>query len=79
MNPSPKINEDHLQVPQAIFASYVIRALNYFASLRILMRQGRGGSVTKSFCWLVSMEKKHCEIRRFYPSMLTFKGIEVNY
>ena len=79
MNPNPKINQDHLQVPQAIFASYMIRALNYFASLRILMRQGRRGTVTKSFCLLVSMEKKHCEIRRFYPSMLTFKGIEVNY
>ena len=79
VNPNPKINQDHLQVPQAIFASYMIRALNYFASLRILMRQGRRDTVTKSFCLLVSMEKKHCEIRRFYPSMLTFKGIEVNY
>ena len=79
VNPNPKINQDHLQVPQAIFASYMIRALNYFASLRILMRQGRRGTVTKSFCLLVCMEKKHCEIRRFYPSMLTFKGIEVNY
>ena len=76
MNPNPKINQDHLQVPQAIFASYMTRALNYFASLGILMRQGRRrGTVTKSFCWLVRMEKKHCEIRRLYPSMLTFKGI----
>ena len=79
VNPNPKINQDHLQVPQAIFVSYMTRALNYFASLRILMRQGRRGTVTKSFCLLVSMEKKHCEIRRFYSSMLTFKGIEVNY
>ena len=49
MNPNPKINQDHLQVPQAIFVSYMTRALNYFVSLRILMRQGRRGTVTKSF------------------------------
>ena len=30
VNPNPKINQDHLQVAQTIFASYMTRALNYF-------------------------------------------------
>ena len=64
VNPNTKINQDHLQVPQAIFVFYMTRALNCFASLGILMRQGRRrGTVTKSFCWLVRMEKKHYEMR----------------
>ena len=75
MNPNPKINQDHLQVPQAIFASYMTRALNYFASLGILMRQGRRrGTVTKSLCWLVSMEKKHYEMRQNYTTFLSFNA-----
>ena len=72
VNPNPNINQDHLRVPQAIFASYMTRALNYFASLRILMRQGRRGTVTKSFCWLVRMEKKHYEMRQSYTTFLSF-------
>ena len=30
VNPNPKINQDHLQVAQTIFASYMTRELNYF-------------------------------------------------
>ena len=73
INPNPKINQDHLQVPQAIFASYLTRALNYFAPFGFLMRQGRRrGAVTKSFCWLVRMEKKHYEMRQSYTTFLSF-------
>jgi len=73
VNPNPKINQDQLQVPKAIFASYMTRALNYFASLGILMRQGRRrGTVTKSFCWLVRMDKKHYEMRQNYTTFLSF-------
>ena len=30
VNTNPKINQDHLQVAQTIFTSYITRALNYF-------------------------------------------------
>ena len=30
VNPYPKINQDHLQVAQTIFASYMTDELNYF-------------------------------------------------
>ena len=37
------------------------------------MRQGRRkGTVTKSFCWLVRMEKKHYEMRQSYTTFLSF-------
>ena len=30
VNPNPKINQDHLQVAQTIFASYMTRELYYY-------------------------------------------------
>ena len=35
------ILQKHLQIDRSIFASYGTRAMNYFASLGIFLRQGR--------------------------------------
>ena len=36
VNPNPKINQDHLQVAQTIFASYRTRKLNYLGDFNAL-------------------------------------------